>query len=89
MSLELVKMELQLAQNHVKDAKELLGLLESRLPTTPQKKGGGPFNLGQRVINTDTGFPATIIGFEGRGRVILRSHWSNRVYTKHYRYLKG
>jgi hypothetical protein len=89
MLLELVEMELQLAQNHVRAAKELLELSESSLPTTPQKKGGGPFSRGQVVTNTDTGYLATVLGFPGDGRVVLRSHYSNRVYTKNYRYLKG
>jgi len=87
MLLELVEMELQQAQSHVKAAKELLKLSVSEEPTTPRRKGGGPFKINQVVRNKDTGYLATIIGFPGEGRVILRSQYSNRVYIKNYRYL--
>ncbi len=89
MLLELVKMELQLAQNHVKAAQEQLELLESNEPTTLQKKGGGPFHKGQTVLNKDTGKHATVIHFLGNGFVKLQSQHTGRYYRKNYRYLEA
>lgn len=89
MLLELAKMELQLAQNHVKAAQEQLELLGLNEFTTPRKRGGGPFSLHQVVRNKDTGYLSTVIGFSGQGRVVLRSSQSKRVYTKNYRYLEA
>jgi hypothetical protein len=62
---------------------------ESKEPTTPQKKGGGPFRRNQTVLNTDTGHNATVVRFLGGGYVKLRSHYNGRYYDKHYRYLEA
>ena len=83
MLLELVKMELQLAQSHVKAAQEQLKRLESKELTTPRKKGG-LFFKGQTVVYKKTGCPATVLCFPGRGQVTVRSHYNGCVYTRHY-----
>jgi hypothetical protein len=88
MLLELVKMELQLAQNHVKVAQKQLEHLELNEPTTPQKKGGGPFHRGQQVRVVETQHEATIVGFLGDGLVLLKTKPHYRAFKKHYKQLE-
>jgi len=89
MLLELVKMEVQQAANHAKVAQELLELLESEKPTTPQKKGGGPFSKGQLVRVVSTQHEATVVGFLGKGMVRLKTKSYNRSFKKHYTQLEA
>jgi hypothetical protein len=86
MSLERMKMELQQAQNLVQGVQRQLELLESKQHTTPQKKGGGPFSLYQRVRVIETGHEATICGFLGGGLVLLKTY---RAFKKHYTQLEA
>ena len=74
---------------HVKVAQEQSKPLVSNVFGTPQRKGGGPFHVNQVVRNRDTGYLATVLGFPGQGRCIVRSQYSNKVYTKNYRYLEA
>lgn len=89
MLLELVKTEVQRQVALAMDAHEQSKHSESKEPTTPQKKGGGPFHKGQVVRNKDTGHHATVIRFLGDGFVELRSHYKGHYYRKHYKYLEA
>lgn len=89
MLLELVKMEVQRQVALAMDAHEQSKHSESKEPTTPQKKGGGPFHKGQVVRNKDTGHTATITHFLGDGFVRLRSHYNGRSYNKNYKWLEA
>jgi hypothetical protein len=89
MSLELIKAELQQVQNLAKAAQEQLELLELRGPTTPRKKGGGPFRVNQIVRNLDTGELGVVLYFPGKGKVGVRSLSTGRVYEKYYRGLEA
>jgi hypothetical protein len=51
-------------------------------------KKKGPFRHGQLVVNLDTGFPAVVLRFKGRGLVEVRSQATGRVFTKNYYYLE-
>lgn len=88
MLLDAIKTELQLAQDHVKAAQKQLEHLEYQEPTTQLKKVGGPFHKGQVVRNLDTGYLGTVKGFKGKGKVLVKSHDTQRVYVKNYRWLE-
>jgi hypothetical protein len=51
-------------------------------------KRKGPFRHGQLVVNLDTGFPAVVLRFKGRGGVEVRSQATGQVFTKNYRWLE-
>jgi hypothetical protein len=77
-----LKLQLNLALEHLQEAQRLAD-------QPPVRRVPGPFHLGQRVRNVDTGFPAVVVGFAGYGRVVLKSTVSSQKYTKNYRYLEA
>jgi hypothetical protein len=89
MLLELVKMEVQRQVALAMAAHEQSKHSESKEPTTPQKKGGGPFHKGQVVKVITTQHEATIVGFIGEGLVLLKTKPYYRAFKKHYKQLEA
>jgi hypothetical protein len=89
MLLELVKMEVQRQVALAMDAHEQSKHSESKEPTTPQKKGGGPFSKGELVRISNTGHEARIEAFLGDGMVLLKTKPYYRPFKKHYKQLEA
>jgi hypothetical protein len=89
MLLELVKTEVQRQVALALAAHEQSKHSESKEPTTPRKKGGGPFHKGQQVRVTETQHVANIVGFLGDGLVLLKTKPHYRAFKKNYKQLEA